>query len=121
MEAFDPQIGLRVMAGQSSVSSFANVRLCKDATGYSFDYAGGRCPQGSALDSRGAALNSQHGFMIWIQATDAWYAFYQEGGQTYETWTGPLSLRPGASIDDRVGSSAGTVRAGERIRSDLAR
>lgn len=41
--------------------------------------------------------------MIWIQATDASYAFCREGGQAFESWTGPLHLHSGSSVNNRVG------------------
>lgn len=41
--------------------------------------------------------------MVWVQATDTSYAFYRDGSQTFDWWTGPLHILPGASIDHRVG------------------
>lgn len=72
------------------------------------------CPEGQPLYSWAAAQRFENGLMIWMEATDVYYIFYDgdlrvmDGGQGWSVLKslqivrGPLPLKPGASPENRV-------------------
>jgi len=101
------------------------------------------CPDGSPLTSPAAAQRFERGLMIWVAATEAYYIFYDrdlnvEDGRGWSSLKslqrieGPLALKPGAAVDNRVGevlpadrfepvSGFGLVWRGEVIGTEAVR
>lgn len=69
------------------------------------------CPVAEALASYAVIQPFEHGQMIWVEETDNFYvmfnagAFPNTGRQAYLSYTN-IQLRPGASVDNRVGEPA---------------
>lgn len=66
------------------------------------------CPAGEAVASYAAVQPFEHGLMIWVEETDIFYILFEAG--TYPDDTRPVyltfkdvQLRPGASVNNRVG------------------
>jgi hypothetical protein len=66
------------------------------------------CPM-TSVTSLATAQRFEHGQMIWIKELDKFYIFYDSGLQAGPTnlgiITGPLTLKPKASIDNRTGET----------------
>lgn len=66
-----------------------------------------RCPT-PPVSSFATAQQFEHGQMIWIKKLDKFYIFYDSGLQAWPTnldIAGPLTLKPNAAIDNRVGET----------------
>jgi LysM repeat protein len=64
------------------------------------------CPSAPALNSNAAAESFQHGLMLWVEATDTFYVLHDGVGGAAPRLSiirGPLLIRPGGSVDNRVG------------------
>lgn len=66
------------------------------------------CPVAEALDSYAVIQPFEHGQMMWVEETDTFYIMFNAGAypdddrQVYLTFK-DIQLRPGASVDHRVG------------------
>jgi len=97
-------LGLRVILGQSFVWSSAALQWqCFHA--WFFDNPPSACPDAAPIHSQAAAQGFEHGFIIWVEASDTFYVFHAEERQTFEQLPGPLRLKPGASVDNRAGET----------------
>jgi len=102
---------LRVQAGggpNAFTLASATVGVQVDCRGYRdwfFENAPATCPA-LPLHSSAAAQRFERGRMIWVAATGEYFAFfYPPGGAQgeYRRVFDPLSLKPGASVDNRIG------------------
>lgn len=99
--------GLRVTAGDSFTWATAQVNLqCQNLRPWFFADAPQRCPEEEPLESYAAGQYFQGGIMMWVEETDDFYVFYEGeddyGFQTFD-WVLEITLKPGASEDNRVG------------------
>ena len=68
------------------------------------------CPEADPLASYAAVQQFEHGRMFWLEAQDVFYLLFEAGAhpsdsrQAYRTLS-PLTLKPGASADNRVGET----------------
>ncbi len=65
------------------------------------------CPDGPPLNSYAAAQRFERGWMIWVEESDTFYILFNLGAHPFDSrlafrTLGPLVLRPGASVDNRV-------------------
>lgn len=97
-------LGLRVTTGTTFEWSMVSVNFCNELYAWFFANPPARCPSAAPLTSAAAAQTFEHGFMLWVAATDTFYIFYQDP-QTVEQLMGPLQLEPGATVDNRVGET----------------
>jgi LysM repeat protein len=66
------------------------------------------CPAAPAAESNAAAERFERGLMIWVGATDTYYVFHnanESGALRLTLVQGPLTLRPGANPNNRVGGA----------------
>ncbi len=102
-------LGLMVTTGDQFAWSVQPVRLlCNGWRDWFFANPPPRCPETSPQRSAAAAQYFEHGFMVWIEASDTFYVFYEPApGElpTMEMLIGPAQLKPGASPDNRVGET----------------
>ncbi len=78
---------------------------CRGFWDWFFDNPPNRCPSGLPLNSYAAAERFERGRMIWVQALDEYYAFFDEAGPApFKLFGRPLSFKPGASLDNRLGA-----------------
>lgn len=69
---------------------------------------GSICPYSTPLASYAVIQPFEHGQMIWVEETDRFYIMFEAGAhpslgsQTYLAYSN-IQLRPGASVDNRVG------------------
>ncbi len=97
-------LGLRVSYGQSF--EWASVALqWQCAHPWFFDNPPIACPDTAPVHSQAAAQDFEHGFMIWVEVSDTLYVFHADERQTFEQLPGPLRLKLGASVDNRVGET----------------
>lgn len=99
-----PELILRVTAGEDAAVASIPVMLCVDSTRWFFASSPTRCA-GPANIARGAAQNFEHGVMIWIPKPDRFFVFYADAKQTFDMVSAPYNFKPGASPNNRVGSS----------------
>ncbi len=102
-------LGLMVQTGDQFVWSVQPVRLlCHGWRDWFFANPPPRCPEMSPQRSAAAAQYFEHGFMVWVEASDTFYVFYEPApGElpTMEMLIGPVQLKPGASPDNRIGET----------------
>ena len=99
--------GLRATAGAESVWGTEEVHLqCRNLRPWFFDEPPARCPEAAAEESYAAGQYFERGLMMWVEQADDFYVFYEgkdaEGFQTFD-WVLEITLKPGASEDNRVG------------------
>lgn len=137
-----PLIGSRVIAPEDIVGNYSGFKLkvgvgdadiepwemvasdqvlvdvqCPGSEEWFFENAPQMCPKDAPLHSFGAAEQFEHGLMIWVEALDSYYIFYDQdvnvldSGQVSPSFSsltslqiikGPLDLKPSASRDNRV-------------------
>ncbi len=89
-----------------SLTPSPTLDACLSPPAWFFSPAPGGCATAPALTSQAAAQRFESGQMIWLAARDEYFVLYDgatqsnPGAMTY--LPGPLSLRPGASADNRV-------------------
>lgn len=102
-------LGLMVQTGDQFAWSVQPVRLlCNGWRDWFFANPPPRCPETPPQRSAAAAQYFEHGFMVWVEASDTFYVFYEPApGElpTMEMLIGPAQLKPGASPDNRVGET----------------
>ena len=102
-------LGLMVRTGDQFAWAVQPVRLlCRGWRDWFFANPPARCPETAPQRSAAAAQYFEHGFMVWVEASDTFYVFYEPapGEQaTMEMLIGPVQLKPGASPDNRVGET----------------
>jgi hypothetical protein len=102
-------LGLMVQTGDQFAWGVQPVRLlCNGWRDWFFANPPARCPETAPQRSAAAAQVFEHGFMVWVEASDTFYVFYEPdpGEQpTMEMLIGPAQLKPGASPDNRVGET----------------
>lgn len=102
-------LGLMAKTGDQFAWGVQPVRLlCNGWRDWFFANPPARCPETPPQRSAAAAQYFEHGFMVWVEASDTFYVFYEPGpGElpTLEMLIGPVQLKPGASPDNRVGET----------------
>lgn len=66
------------------------------------------CPAAAPVDTWAAAERFERGLMIWLQNTDIYYVFHNansSGALPLTVVRGPLTFRPGANPNNRVGGA----------------
>jgi heat shock protein HslJ len=66
------------------------------------------CPQEQPLLTFAATQSFENGRMIWLESTDTFYILFNEGALPFDSrqafiTLGPFRLKPGASVDNRIG------------------
>lgn len=77
--------------------------VCIDVSDFFFDGAQQPCGSAPPIASNAAAQRFERGLMIWIEALDEFLVFLDD--HTYYHVVGPLQLKPGASVDNRLGGA----------------
>lgn len=102
-------LGLMVQTGDQFAWAVQPVRLlCRGWRDWFFANPPARCPETAPQRSAAAAQVFENGFMVWVEASDTFYVFYEPApGElpTMEMLMGPVQLKPGASPDNRVGET----------------
>ncbi len=80
--------------------------LCLNAPAWFFTPEPDACPAAAAVTSQAAAQRFEHGQMLWVGAVDQYFVLYDGASAAspapMEFVDGPLNLKPGASVDNRV-------------------
>ena len=100
-------LGLRVTVGQSITWSIVDLNFCNGQYEWFFNSPPSECATTAPLASYAVAQFFEHGVMVWVEATDIFYIFYYSAAwpPTFEQLNGPLLLKPGASVDNRIGET----------------
>jgi len=75
--------------------------VCIDVNDWFFENPSQGCASTPPIYSHAAWQRFEHGAMLWIEAPDEFIIFYDDN--TFRVIPGPLTLKPGASVDNRVG------------------
>ncbi|MCC7359186.1 MAG: LysM peptidoglycan-binding domain-containing protein [Anaerolineales bacterium] len=79
--------------------------------GYSWFFSNpptGACPATAAVVSQAAAERFEHGLLLWVKQTDTYYALNDTApgsAARLNIIVGPLTIKPGGSLDNRVGGA----------------
>ncbi|MFW5941673.1 MAG: hypothetical protein ACOCXI_07720 [Chloroflexota bacterium] len=92
----------------NSVAGYTeDIYLCINISNLFFEDPPQKCGASPPIYSYAAAQRFERGLMIWLETTDEFFIFWDDANdQTYDPFTvvsGPLQLKPGASVDNRVG------------------
>jgi hypothetical protein len=111
--------------------------VCVDVSDWVVQNPPYMCAAAPPIYSRAVAQRFEHGVMIWVEDVNHYIAFFDSGDDRAATFTsffGPLELKPGTSVDNRVGDVPpgyfepvgdfgliwrGEVEEGESLRSIL--
>ena len=97
---------LRAFAGTIQTGSYVNVRFgCQGFRDWFFPNPPAGCPGTQPQSTEAAAQWFEHGLMVWTKTPDRFYVFFDEGNPKPVQWGGPVTLKPGASPNNRVGGA----------------
>lgn len=92
------------IANPSAAAPVHSRIVCAEVSRLFFEDPAQACGGAPPLYSYAAAQRFEHGLMIWMEATDEYFIFVDNPNhETYIHILGPLELKPGASVDNRVG------------------
>ena len=80
--------------------------LCANPPAWFFTPEPETCPGAAAMNSQAAAQRFERGQMVWVGVVDQYFALYDGASRASPMamgfLDGPLTLKPGASVDNRV-------------------
>jgi hypothetical protein len=116
-------------ANNGEYADFRDVYGCIDVSDWFFENPPDRCAAAPPVHTYAAAQRFEHGLMVWLEASDEFIVFYDDN--FLSIFYPPLKLKPGASVDNRVGdapdgyfepvSGFGLIWRGEVERSENIR
>ena len=97
---------LRVFGGTIQTGAFVNVRFgCQGYRDWFVPHPPAGCPGTQPQTTEAAAQWFEHGLMVWTKTPDRFYVFFDDGNPKPVDWGGPVTLKPGASPNNRVGGA----------------
>jgi hypothetical protein len=80
--------------------------VCVDVSDWFVQNPPYMCAAAPPIYSRAVAQRFEHGIMIWVEDVDHYLAFFDFDGErinTFSSFFGPMELKAGASVDNRLG------------------
>ncbi|MBK8048711.1 MAG: hypothetical protein IPK16_17265 [Anaerolineales bacterium] len=88
-------LGLRVAVGDALTWATQAVAFqCQNLRTWFFTPPPARCPAADAVASTATTQPFEHGFMVWFEASNTYYVFYDGGGADYPSPVVQIAMGP---------------------------